>query len=141
MLPPKEAGGPPLVFAAKVFISADQAAQARFSRPTLTSLTSYLIYLLQCCSMSHLPLHCYTSSQTDWQHTQLGDGLRLSLQSGSIKKKKNERGEQSQQTSMHMCSAVNFAYTVGPNHICMYNFDKDVHSFFCIAYGLKKSHN
>lgn len=41
-----------------------------WNRLQLWHPTSYLIYLLQCCSMSHLPLHCYTSSQTH-SHTKL----------------------------------------------------------------------
>lgn len=50
----------------KVFILADQTAQASLGHPTLTSLTCYLIYLLHCCFMSRLPpalLHKLTNTQ------------------------------------------------------------------------------
>lgn len=62
-----------------------------WNRLQLWHPTSYLIYLLQCCSMSHLPLHCYTSSQTHL-HTKLWWFMLISAKRLNKKKMKRKRG-------------------------------------------------
>lgn len=114
-----------------------------WNRLQLWHPTSYLIYLLQCCSMSHLPLHCYTSSQTHL-HTKLWWFMLISAKRLNKKKKSwKEKGEGLQlqwcilKEDLHlgsqclwptyMVSALHFAYTTGTTHVhvrfgtCMYD--------------------
>lgn len=102
-----------------------------WNRLQLWHPTSYLIYLLQCCSMSHLPLHCYTSAQTHL-HTKLWWFMLISAKRLN-KKSWKEKGEGLQlqwcilKEDLHlgsqclwptyMVSALNFAYTIGTTHV------------------------
>lgn len=102
----------------KVFISANQAAQARFSHPTLTSLTKLFNLptpVLLNVSPPTALLHKLTNRLA---HKTLMVCVYL-CKVFKWNKKKMNRGAQSQRTSMYMVSALNFAYTIGPNHMCI----------------------